>query len=254
MQILGVLQAAGQRSGDTQLMPIHAGAVSFTCPVCSYQGQFEDAVDPSGTRKHARCPGCGALERHRLQFLTVQKVLMRLAPRKLRCLHFAPEPCLAGRFRIMFGAYETADLAMNGVDHKVDILALPFADASYDLVYASHVLEHILDDLRAVREIRRVLRPKGIAILAVPLVGESTIEYGAPDPKDYDHVRAPGYDYYQRFEPYFSRVDQYGSEAFSPQHQVFIYEDRSVWPNANCPRRMPTPGEKHRDVVPVCFV
>jgi SAM-dependent methyltransferase len=232
----------------------NTSTAQFVCPVCSYEGAFEDAIDSSGTRKSAQCPRCGALERHRIQFLTLKNVLARLEPQKLRFLHFAPEPFFVKRFRAMVGRYETADIAMDGVDHKVDLLSLPFEDASYDFVYASHVLEHILDDLAAIKEIRRVLRPGGMAILPVPLVGEKTIEYGVADHKDFGHVRAPGYDYYQRFLPYFSRVEEYGSEVFPQQYQVFIYEDRSVWPSPDCPRRMPTLGEKHRDVVPVCFV
>ncbi len=48
--------------------------------------------------------------------------------------------------------------------------ALPFPDASMDVVHCSEVLEHVPSDLRAavVSEIRRVLRPDGRLILSVP--------------------------------------------------------------------------------------
>src|SRR3954465_11658659 len=49
-----------------------------------------------------------------------------------------------------------------------DLLALPFADASFDRVIASEVLEHIPDDETAMAELTRVLRPGGLAAVTVP--------------------------------------------------------------------------------------
>ena len=228
-------------------------SISFTCPICHYRGPFADANDPTGVRKYAKCPRCGALERHRIQFLALQRVLEGRPTRQMSLLHFAPEPFFVDLFRGKFGRYETADLEVDGVDHKVDIQKLPFRDASYDLVYASHVLEHIPDDRAAIAEIRRILKPGGFAMLAVPMVGETTVEYGAPDERDYGHVRAPGYDYFQSLKSYFARVEEHSSDSFDPQYQVYVYEDRSAWPNEMFPKRTPTQGEKHRDVVAVCF-
>lgn len=45
---------------------------------------------------------------------------------------------------------------------------LPFADASFDIVYSSHLLEHVPDLVALSGEIRRVLRPGGMAIHVVP--------------------------------------------------------------------------------------
>lgn len=47
----------------------------FTCPVCGYSGPFKDVNPPTGLRKHAKCPKCNALERHRIQYLVVNNVL-----------------------------------------------------------------------------------------------------------------------------------------------------------------------------------
>jgi SAM-dependent methyltransferase len=49
-----------------------------------------------------------------------------------------------------------------------DAERLPFADRQFDLVLATDVIEHVGDDLAALREIRRVLSPRGAALLTVP--------------------------------------------------------------------------------------
>lgn len=228
-------------------------APRFRCPVCGYHGPFLAMQRPSGRREHAQCPDCKSLERHRLQFLVLEQLLHGMPCESMRILHFAPEPFLATYLRRRFGRYETADLQMKGVDHNVDITALPFEPASYDFVFASHVLEHVRDDRKALAEIRRILAPGGIAVLPVPLVGATTVEYPEPNPAEDYHVRAPGYDYYARYLPFFSRVDEYPSAAFPPEYQLYIYGDRSQFPTAECPWRLPMAGDRHADSVPVCY-
>jgi SAM-dependent methyltransferase len=213
-----------------------------------------DVNPPTGFRKHAKCPNCNALERHRLQYLVLNKVLGDIDASKLRMLHFAPESFFRGFLSKRFCQYETADLDMNGVDFNVDIQSLPFSDNTYDFVFASHVLEHVPDDKKAISEIRRVLKPNGIAILPVPLVSKVTIEYPEPNPNEACHVRAPGYNYFERFEQYFVRVEQITSESFPEKYQLFLYEDRSQWPTKECPLRPPMEGNRHLDIVPICYV
>lgn len=226
----------------------------FKCPVCNYSGPFADVNPPTGIRKHAKCPKCGALERHRIQYLVVNNLLNSINTSSLKMLHFAPEPFFRDFFSKRFSQYETADLSMKGVDHNVDLQELPFEDQTYDFVFASHVLEHISDDEKAVSEIRRVLKPNGIAILPVPLVAEKTIEYPKPNPNEAYHVRAPGLDYFDRYSRFFSKVEKFSSDSLPNIYQLYIYEDRSQWPTDECPLRPPGQGEKHIDVVPVCYM
>jgi SAM-dependent methyltransferase len=49
-----------------------------------------------------------------------------------------------------------------------DVRALPFPDRQFDLVLATDIIEHVDDDLLALRELRRVLKPKGHLLLTVP--------------------------------------------------------------------------------------
>jgi predicted SAM-dependent methyltransferase len=168
-------------------------------------------------------------------------------------LHFAPERALKSYFRKTFQNYTTADLDRPDVDYQADLLSLPFADQSYDFVYASHVLEHVKNDSKAISEIRRVLRPRGIAVLPVPIVGVKTIEYAEPNVLECGHVRAPGADYFERYARHFSKVEVLNSRDFPEEHQLFNYEDRAKWPTKEMPLRKAMPGERHLDYVPVCF-
>lgn len=229
------------------------GKTPHDCPICHYRGPFEDLFPQTGRRLHARCPRCRALERHRLQHLVMEVLAQRQPLNTLRMLHVAPEKFMRDSFRSRFETYLTADLKQANVDCHLTLCRLPFADASFDVVYASHVLEHIQDDRCALREIRRVLRPAGFAVLPVPLVAAATIEYPEPNPHESYHVRAPGPDYFDRMREIFERVELFESSQFDGRHQLYNYEDRTHWPTPTSPLRPSMPGERHVDVVPVCY-
>ena len=189
-----------------------------------------------------------------MQYLVMRRLAQRFDFGRMEMLHIAPEPFFQDRFRRQFHRYLSADLLKTGVDCKADLRKLPFTDASWDCVYASHVLEHVPDDRAAIAEIRRVLRPGGFAILPVPIVAATTIEYPEPNPREWNHVRAPGPDYLDRYRLFFDEVEVFDSTQFDGKYQVFVYEDRSRWPTKEIPLRLPMPGRKHVDLVPVCMV
>ena len=90
---------------------------------------------------------------------------------------FAPSRPLSEWFRGTIAArglgdhYRTADLYAEGVDDRVDITDLAcYPTGSVDLFLCSHVLEHVVDDRLAMRELRRILKPGGQGILLVPIV------------------------------------------------------------------------------------
>jgi len=228
------------------------GKRAFHCPICDYRGPFVDVEPDTGHRRHARCPACGSLERHRLQYLVLREVLGGWDTAGRRVLHVAPEDFFRTLLSGLFGRYHTADLDRGDVDLRMDLGRSPFSGGVFDCVFASHVLEHIPDDRAAIREVRRVLAPGGIAFLPVPVVAEATIEYPEPNPFEAGHVRAPGPDYFDRFRGVFSRVEIYRSSSFSERHQTFLHEDRTLWPTRECPLRPAMEGRRHEDFVPVC--
>jgi SAM-dependent methyltransferase len=109
------------------------------------------------------CGSCGASDRDRLCALWIA----RHVPRRAALLDVGPSPALGMFLRPRF-AYTSLD-TLRDADVNADVQALPFADASFDFVLCSHVLEHVGDDRLALRELRRVLRPRGSGLILVPI-------------------------------------------------------------------------------------
>jgi len=162
------------------------------------------------------CPNCLSLERHRLCCLYFKKTINKDVPLKL--LHFAPEKFMETFFRSHKNIeYLSVDFKKGAAMQIADITNLPFKNKTFDFVYCSHVLEHIEDDLRAMREIKRVLTPKGIAILQVPIADkDDTFEdftITNPDEREKifgqkDHVRRYGRDYTKKLTKAGFQVEQ----------------------------------------------
>jgi SAM-dependent methyltransferase len=68
------------------------------------------------------------------------------------------------------GAVGVDSLKLPAVDivHDLSVFPWPFADASFDLVFANHYLEHAPDVLRALGEAHRILKPSGRLVVQVP--------------------------------------------------------------------------------------
>ncbi len=176
------------------------------CPICERSARV---FLPFGVipRTDAMCPFCGSLERHRLVWRYFTDCTDLFDPRPKKMLHVAPERCLEARFKKKIGlSYLTADLLDPEVMEKMDITAIQHPADSFDVIYCSHVLEHVADDRKAMREFRRVLRSTGWAVLLVPISAERTIEDPSiTDPAERlrlfgqeDHVRRYGPDYVDR--------------------------------------------------------
>jgi len=176
------------------------------CPVCGRSSRrFKPS--PIDRREDAQCVYCGALERHRLVWLFIQKKTNLFDGKPKTMLHVAPESCFEPRFRKHLGDnYLTADLFNRRAMVRMDVADIQYADQSFDIIACSHVLEHVQDDRRAMREFFRVLKNDGWAILLVPITSEHTIEDPSiVDPKERlrvfgqeDHVRRYGPDVVDR--------------------------------------------------------
>jgi SAM-dependent methyltransferase len=232
---------------------LNFGKPVFHCPICDYRGRFMNLNAPTGHRWNAKCPSCGALERHRLQFVVLKRLLAGRNLSAMRVLHFAPEPFSRAHFSRAFGRYETADLSMPGVDLHFDIQCIPLPDSTYDLLLACHVLEHVPDDHKAIAELRRILKTAGIAVLPVPIVAPKTVEYREPNPKESFHVRAPGLDYFDRIRAHFERVDIISSEDVEASCQPFVYSRTLVPSDKGCLRSSKAPVPRGIDYIPVCY-
>jgi len=161
-------------------------------------------------RENVLAPGTLSLERHRLCWLYLQNETdIFTQPQKL--LHFAPEQAFLKRFRkLKHLDYTTTDLNSPIADVKADICNLPFDDNSFNFIICNHVLEHIPDDMKAMKELYRVLAPGGTAILQVPYDRDRNTTFeddSITDPKErarifgqYDHVRVYGMDYFEKLE------------------------------------------------------
>lgn len=179
---------------------------------------------------------------------------MAQLPHRPSILHIAPEPALTEYIQSFAGRYDSGDIKPGRAALTLDLRSMDaIADETYDLVYASHVLEHVDQDARALSEIRRVIKPGGCAILPVPIVVDSTVEYPEPSPTEHFHVRATGPDYFERYESEFGRVDYIRSSDAPDAAQTWTYEKRSGFPNRNAPNRPSQDGDRHEDVVPVCW-
>jgi SAM-dependent methyltransferase len=175
------------------------------CPLCA--SEFSSFMAHRG-RQGVRCPRCGSMERHRMLWLWMRDQAFLRAD-GLRVLHIAPEhslrKLLRGRANVR---YTGADIASPIADEHWDVTDIPHDDGRFDLILCNHVLEHVSDDVAAMRELKRVLAPGGHAILMSPIArdrADTLHDPGAVTPEQRlarfgqeDHVRLYGADYDDR--------------------------------------------------------
>ncbi len=214
------------------------------CPCCD--STFSRFLPHRG-RERAKCPRCGALERHRLLWLYLQRET-DLFRRPGAMLHVAPEYAFLRRLSREPGLrYVTGDIDSALADHRLDVMELPFEAESFDFLMCNHVLEHVRDDRRALAEFHRVLKPGGWAILMCPIdhrraktLEDRTVR--APEDRhrvfgQSDHLRLYGRDYPDRLAaggflvraiPYLESFDEDMIERYGlrrEQDNAFSQED-----------------------------
>lgn len=158
----------------------------MTCPVC---GASSSAFLPHGVpSRPGRCPDCGAKARHRaLALLARARLAPRLGPGS-EVLEIGPSKVAVER---LSGIWTEAGARYTAVDARalshhaalrpphraftMDARALDFPDASFDLVLCGNVLSFVREDAAVLEEIRRALKPGGLAVLTVHRVEGPTL-------------------------------------------------------------------------------
>ena len=182
---------------------------NVTCPIANRSYSKFLPYGRVNPRPNALCPDSLSLERHRLIWLYL-KEKTNFFKEKLYFLHIAPEQCFMKAFKEQHQeGYITADLESPLAKIKMDVHDIPFDENTFDVAMCNHVMEHVEDDIKAMSEIYRVLKPGGWAIIQIPFfspVGTVTYEdKNITDPKEResvygqdDHVRLYGTDYPDR--------------------------------------------------------
>lgn len=182
-----------------------------------------------------QCPWCGAHDRERHILMYMEKSGLLDDLRNYEILHFAPEKRLP---RLITSQnprlYIKCDLFPKTADIKcVDILDIPYNDRSFDLVIANHILEHVTNDILALTEIHRILKPSGYAILQTPFsprlhttwsddgINSEYVHLIAYGQKD--HVRLYGRDIFERFAKSGLKPQIQQHETTLPQFDPYKY-------------------------------
>jgi len=201
---------------------LHRGH-KYSCPFCNYSSKdfFIIGTDMKGKqvigggKRYGGCYKCDSDDRERLIYVYLKEKLELFdKERSIKILHMAPEKNLSKKLlNCGFREYICGDLFTQGYRYPVhvqniNILNIPFTENYFDLIICNHVLEHVPDDLSAMKELIRVLKKRGQAILQVPISksASSTVEdFSITKAKarelafgQRDHVRIYGQDYIDR--------------------------------------------------------
>lgn len=171
----------------------------FTRQKKTHKFPYWNAGMESISEEKRSCPECGALDRERMMALFIQ-MLQPAEDERLKVLQIAPAKALEDWLIQQPDIdYESTDLMMEGVTFQSDIQDMKMvSDGTYDLVICSHILEHVKDDRKAMREIRRIMKPEGVCLFLVPLItglSKTDEEWGLSPEENWkrfgqdDHVR-----------------------------------------------------------------
>ena len=208
----GALSKRAKPPAKAPLPPQHAADPNgnYYCPLCnSHLSGFVSGGHHG--RPGAKCPECGSLERHRVAWVYLQEQAEWLTntQQTIRLLHVAPEPPMEKQLRkLQHIDYLSADIEPGRAMVTMDLTQIDMPDEQFDVIFCSHVLEHIPEDHKAMAEMQRVLKTGGIAYIQIPMRGKETYEdFSITSPEgrreafgQEDHVRMYGTDIIERLQ------------------------------------------------------
>ena len=206
------------------------------CPICGARRRKFLPYGYVTSREDALCPRCLSLERHRLIWLWLQRHSDLFAAHP-HILHIAPEVSLMRHFKRHYKdcreRYTTADLESPLADMHFDVQHIPLEARSIDVVICNHLLEHVVNDRLALRELHRILKPGGWGIMLVPedRSRATTFEDDTiTDPQQrtalfgqYDHRRVYGRDYDARLCAAGFRVERHSPREMFGDEECSTY-------------------------------
>ncbi len=151
----------------------------------------------------------------------INKTKILNSSKNIRLLHVAPERNLQKILKSFSNIeYVSGDLnPLMNCDIILDITDMYFEDNFFDVIICNHVLEHIIDDQKAMSELFRVLRPEAFTILQVPIsknAKETFEDFTITTPEgrekyfgQKDYVRIYGQDYKKRLESAGFKIELY---------------------------------------------
>jgi len=207
------------------------GSKARYCPCCGWEGRrFSPYFAGGYSSLDVACPECGSHARHRGQ-LYYYRYKLKLFERRGRLLYFAPErSILPHLIKIPGLEIETSDYGKNrDCNHSHDIMDIDTADNTFDYIICHRVIEHVVDDRKAMRELYRILKPGGIAIISVPIARTrwKTLEYGSPNPLCDLHYYEYGLDFKTRIPDRFECAEYLFSKIIDSDtfKRLSLFED-----------------------------
>lgn len=250
------------RGAWQKILGFYYSGDSYYCPLCRFSFRkmlpagiknpvFRNyRIIGGGYRRNALCPRCYSTDRDRLVFSYIQNIANLFHP-AFSVLHIAPEGALRAFFMNQTNVgyrtgFKDAD-AYKGYYYQqnlqaIDITDIPFASDSFDLIICNHVLEHVPEDIKAMKELCRVMKPGGHGIMQVPIAADLPKTYENPmiqtdkgrlkEYGQHDHVRIYGNDYADKLrnagfevevvDLYITDPEWFKKLAVNPAEKLFI--------------------------------
>lgn len=133
------------------------------CMICNFKNSTWISL-PNGDNL---CPNCGSLSRDRRLWQLLKEQYIKP---NIHVLDFSPSRTLFRKWKKEKNInYKASDLSGDFIaDVTYDITQIPEKEHTFDLIICYHVLEHVIDDIKAMNELFRVLKPNGTVFIQTP--------------------------------------------------------------------------------------